>query len=308
MLSVGLSMMVKNEEGNLADCLGPIADLFEQVVVIDTGSTDRTRELLADRFGITPLAGELSADECFTLATQRNRSFGELKTPWILTLDADERIDREQLLAVFRHGDADLPDGVFFGWNTEFGADEPVVQDYKLCMFRHGHRHRGLVHDTVQPSLREAGAHAVWQDVSMRHLPAVARRLHKQDFYATRLACAQAREPGWMRYHWFAGYTHYRAGRLAQAREQLERVHAPRPALFPVESLNASMVLAGIHARESRVAECRAVLRDALAFFAQVAHDFEVKVNTRLRPWLEEAHEFALQGALDRIEPYRFAY
>ena len=45
-------MIVRNEEENLPACLGSAADLVDEVVVVDTGSTDRTREVAA------PLRGE----------------------------------------------------------------------------------------------------------------------------------------------------------------------------------------------------------------------------------------------------------
>jgi len=46
---VSLCMIVKNEEQNVGDCLKTSADLVDEVVVVDTGSTDRTREIAASR-------------------------------------------------------------------------------------------------------------------------------------------------------------------------------------------------------------------------------------------------------------------
>ena len=42
-----LTVIVRDEEHNLPDCLGSVAGLFDQVVVLDTGSRDRTREVAA---------------------------------------------------------------------------------------------------------------------------------------------------------------------------------------------------------------------------------------------------------------------
>src|SRR5207249_9840407 len=44
---VSLCMIVKNEEDNLPACLASAAGLFHEVIVVDTGSTDRTREIAA---------------------------------------------------------------------------------------------------------------------------------------------------------------------------------------------------------------------------------------------------------------------
>src|SRR5205823_2066366 len=47
---VSLSMIVKNEEANLPHCLGSVADLVDEIVLVDTGSADRTKEVAA-QFG-----------------------------------------------------------------------------------------------------------------------------------------------------------------------------------------------------------------------------------------------------------------
>ena len=45
MATVSLCMIVKNEEKVLGRCLDSIADLMDEIVIVDTGSTDRTRRL-----------------------------------------------------------------------------------------------------------------------------------------------------------------------------------------------------------------------------------------------------------------------
>ncbi len=50
--SVSLTMIVRDEEKNLPACLGSVRGLFDEIVVVDTGSKDRTREI-AEEFGGT---------------------------------------------------------------------------------------------------------------------------------------------------------------------------------------------------------------------------------------------------------------
>ncbi len=308
MLEIGLCMTVKNEEANIVACLEPIIDLFAEVVIVDTGSTDSTRELLRDRFGITALRAELDAGQCLSLTEHRNRGFDKLRTPWLLTLDADERIDREELKALMSQQDAGLPAGLFCAWITDIGQGV-MVEDYKLCFFRKGHRHLGLIHDTAQPSLRVSNDEAAWTPrLRLHHYPDLSRQKEKDDWYRTRLHCATLREPRWLRYSWFSGYLAWRQGRLEEAFEKLEQVHRERPATFPVESLNASMMIASIHAHRERRAHATAVLDDALAYYRRVRDDFEVRVNFRMEAWLEQAAQLAASGRHDAIRPYAFAY
>ena len=46
---VSLCMIVKDEEANLPDCLGSVCELVDEIIVVDTGSTDSTREIATRR-------------------------------------------------------------------------------------------------------------------------------------------------------------------------------------------------------------------------------------------------------------------
>src|SRR5262245_373880 len=85
---IGLCVIVKNEEANLPACLASSAGLFAEVIVVDTGSTDRPRELAAQ-------AGASVHDFpwCDDFAAARNESLRHATAPWIFWLDADERLD-----------------------------------------------------------------------------------------------------------------------------------------------------------------------------------------------------------------------
>ena len=47
MATISLCMIVKNEEQVLARCLDSVADLMDEIIIVDTGSTDRTKEIAA---------------------------------------------------------------------------------------------------------------------------------------------------------------------------------------------------------------------------------------------------------------------
>ncbi len=88
-------MIVRNESAHLADCLGSVADLVDEIVVVDTGSTDGTRDLAA-RFGARVY--EFTWVDSFAAA--RNESLRHATGDWIFWLDGDEFLDEENRLKV----------------------------------------------------------------------------------------------------------------------------------------------------------------------------------------------------------------
>jgi tetratricopeptide (TPR) repeat protein len=83
-------MIVKNEEENLEGCLDSVADLVDEIVIVDTGSTDRTKEI-AKRFR----ARVLDFEWVDSFAAARNVGLQWATGDWIFWLDADDRLDRD---------------------------------------------------------------------------------------------------------------------------------------------------------------------------------------------------------------------
>ena len=80
-------MIVKNEERFLAQCLRSVADVVDEIIITDTGSTDRTIEI-AKSFGATVIEREWRND----FAWARNQSLELATKRWIIALDADEEL------------------------------------------------------------------------------------------------------------------------------------------------------------------------------------------------------------------------
>ncbi len=90
MITISLCMIVKNEEKVLARCLDSIADLMDEIIIVDTGSTDSTKEI-ARRY--TDKIYDFEWNGSF--ADARNYSFSKASAQYIYCADADEIIDRE---------------------------------------------------------------------------------------------------------------------------------------------------------------------------------------------------------------------
>ena len=302
-------MIVKDEANRIGGALDGVVDLFDEVRIVDTGSTDGTPDILRERYGIEALYMPLREADCYCLARVRNANAERFDSPWILTLDGDERVSRADLSAVIAMAEPEDRNvaGFFCAWNTYRGAD--MVADYKLALVRREMRRFGLAHDNCQYDVRRRGLRGAWLDtLRLRHLPETEKDVGKASFYRWQLETALVRDPAWAcRYHWFLGYMLWRAGNVTEGEPHLVRAARADDPLFPVERLNAATVLADIHARRGDGAAAVAILEQARADLAAVAGDFEVRVNFRLGPWLDAALAAARAGDLAAVRAYGFS-
>ena len=89
MLSLSLVVITYNEEKNLERCLASAAGLVSEIIVVDSNSTDRTKEV-AEKYGARV------ADRRFDgYAQQKNFATSLAANDWILSLDADEQLTPE---------------------------------------------------------------------------------------------------------------------------------------------------------------------------------------------------------------------
>ena len=88
MNTLSLAMIVRNEELTLGHCLASVQGLVDEIVVVDTGSTDAT-VALAEAHGAKIAHFPWSDD----FAAARNESLRHCTKDWVLVLDADEAVD-----------------------------------------------------------------------------------------------------------------------------------------------------------------------------------------------------------------------
>src|SRR5436305_605709 len=86
-------MIVRNEERQLDECLAPVASLFDEIVIVDTGSLDDTRRI-AGRFTLQVI----DFPWCDDFSAARNASLSQSRGDWVFWLDADDRIDEENVV------------------------------------------------------------------------------------------------------------------------------------------------------------------------------------------------------------------
>jgi tetratricopeptide (TPR) repeat protein len=167
-------MIVRDEEQNLSDCLTPLAGLFQEIVVVDTGSRDRTREV-ARQF--TPHIFDFPWCDDFSAA--RNESLRHTHGQWVMWLDADDRL-RPPSVQKLRELLASLSD-----WPRTFmmdtlclpaPGDEPCVVTHPRLFRQHPALHwEGRVHEQIWPDPIQLGHAPHISDVQIEHVGYVDR-------------------------------------------------------------------------------------------------------------------------------------
>jgi GT2 family glycosyltransferase/tetratricopeptide (TPR) repeat protein len=264
-MRVSLCMIVRNEELNLPECLGPAAKLFDEIVVEDTGSTDRTKEVAA-RYGAKVF--DFPWVDSFSAA--RNEALRQATGDWVFWLDADDRLSEEdcaKLRALFAGlGD----DNAAYSMKCLCLPDQAtgtatVVDHVRLFRNRSDVRWEYRVHEQILPAIRRTGAAVRWSEVVVRHAgyqdPALRSRKLERDLRLLRLENADKPNDPFTLFN--LGSVYHELGKPVEAldclRTSLARSH-PKDSI--VRKLYA--LIAGCERLRGRLDEATGVCREGL--------------------------------------------
>jgi hypothetical protein len=230
---LSLCMIVKNEAGNLPRCLASARGVVDEIVIVDTGSTDAT-VAIAEASGARVFHAAWEND----FAKARNGAIARARGAWVVILDADEELDGS-----FRAG---IRSCVL---TTTAAALRVVVENFgpagdvatstaapSVRVFRNvpAHRYERSIHEQVSPSILRAGG--VIEDVELRvlHHGYTSDRAQGGSRSARNLALIEAelaRCPGDVGLRVHLGLTVKAGGDFARARLELgAALGAPREA------------------------------------------------------------------------------
>lgn len=128
MITISLCMIVRNEEKSLGRCLDGVKDIADEIIIVDTGSTDNTKEV-AESYGAKIYDFEWIQD----FGAARNYSFSKANSEYILWLDADDTIE-EKDRELFKQLKATLsPDyqSVSMAYNLAFDSEGKVISSLR---------------------------------------------------------------------------------------------------------------------------------------------------------------------------------
>lgn len=167
MATISVCMIVKNEEAVLARCLDSLKGLYEELIIVDTGSSDRTKEI-AKRY--TDKVYDFTWTGSFSDA--RNFSFSKATCEYIYAADADEVIEGENHRKFLMLKEALLPEveivQMFYGnqlsQNSIYNYDKELRP--KLYKRQRGFMWQEPIHEAVrlEPIVFDS-------DIVITHLP-----------------------------------------------------------------------------------------------------------------------------------------
>ncbi|HEY2154351.1 MAG TPA: glycosyltransferase, partial [Isosphaeraceae bacterium] len=168
---VSLTMIVRDETDNLPDCLMSAEGLCDEVIIVDTGSTDGTPEI-ARSLGATVVPFAWVED----FAAARNAALDHATGRYAFWLDADDRIDAadgDRLRDLFARLDDSEP-CAYVMKQLSAGRDGPatgsVADHVRLFPVRDDVRWTYRVHEQILPAITAAGIPIRWTEIEIGHL------------------------------------------------------------------------------------------------------------------------------------------
>ncbi len=164
MPTISLCMIVKNEEIHLARCLESVAELVDEVIIVDTGSTDRTIQIAS---AYTSKVYSYTWKDDFSDA--RNESFSRASMEYCMWMDADDILEPSEKDGFLELKKSLSPDTdiVMMKYNTSFDeAGRPSFSYFRERWIRNCDRYRwiGAVHEVIPPNGR-----LLYSDIAISH-------------------------------------------------------------------------------------------------------------------------------------------
>lgn len=171
MITLSLCMIVKNEEDVLARCLNSIKDIADEIIIVDTGSHDHTKDIA---YQYTDKVYDFKWIDDFSAA--RNYSFSKATMQYCMWLDADDillQIDHDNLLDL-KNTLSPLTDIVMMRYNTNFDEKgNPIFSYFRERIIRNNKKYlwQGAIHEAITPS-----GNIEYSDIAITH-----KKLHPSD-------------------------------------------------------------------------------------------------------------------------------
>ncbi len=161
-------MIVKNEAHNLEDCIKPLTGVLDEIIVVDTGSKDQTREV-AKSLG----AKVFNFTWCDDFAAARNESIRHATGDYIFWLDADDRMDVREVkkLSQLKERFPQKKDEAYFliVSNPSLVDGGTLFRQLRIFPKVKGAFFEGRIHEQIFHRLQSLGVKRVDTDIQILH-------------------------------------------------------------------------------------------------------------------------------------------
>lgn len=110
-MHISAVIITHNEEDNILRCLNSVQDVADEIVVVDSGSTDNTEKICTD-FGV-----KFVKQQWLGYSGQKNFANSLASNDWILSIDADEEFSDELKHSILKYKNQHIPHDMVFSMN-----------------------------------------------------------------------------------------------------------------------------------------------------------------------------------------------
>jgi len=237
-MGISVCLIAKNEEKWIGGCLSHLKPVIDEIIVLDTGSTDRTKEIALEQ---EARVSQIAWEDDFAKA--RNQSLDKATQNWVLIIDPDERISQKDLekLKVLTEDHSVMA----YSFQTRNYTENVMASGFKKCqgeyaeekgylgyfeskkirLFQNipGVRFVGSVHELVESTIH---GKTIESDIPFHHFGssrAAQAEKGKQAFYQKQTKKKVREEPQNWKAHFEQGLEYLGFGDYKKAVEALER-------------------------------------------------------------------------------------
>lgn len=214
-----LSMIVKNETHIIKECLNSIYKHINYWIIVDTGSTDGTQDMIKQFFAEKGIPGELHERPWVGFGHNRSEALAlcDGKAEWAWMIDADDYVDGQFSFPPNPPEEVD-------GWALQFGRADFSWWRTQIFKTGRGWKYVGILHEypTIEPGPPRIGKIEGGYKIVARTLGARNKDISPIDKYkkdAELLENALKEEPNNIRYHFYLAQSYFDSQQWEKAEE-----------------------------------------------------------------------------------------
>lgn len=222
MLDLTVCIIAKDEEDQLPRCISSVKSVAGQIVVVDTGSSDRTAAVAAEHGA---QVRHFQWNDDFSAA--RNFALGYVGTKWVLQLDADEELRRGDLAGL--PGLLEHPQYNAYSFkimnlanseNLEGAQGSRAIRLFRTSQFRY----QGIIHERPEPRSKRIQQVSAYTGMQIIHWGYIGENDQAKSLRNCRLLekALESKEDDHM-LHYYIGIEYMKLGRYQDAIDALRR-------------------------------------------------------------------------------------